>query len=261
MKSFTTLIRCVGRVRPIFRTLSVLLIVAGWSAFSSVSAEEYVSFNGKFRITIPDEWARADYQTVDYWLSQSGSEGADFNYEAVFTPRGEAGFAQNDYLILTVDTIGELEDKEIDSILGGMYDVFGDDLKYSQAGDLITSFESHDPIYNSETKTASVVSDLIQPDNSTRKSLLVMKFYDRGIANFYFYSPDSTWKANQTKFAAIVESFASGEMESSLPAQEVKVADIKEELDQDGGIPIAVWAGIVVVIIAITASRLKKKKQ
>lgn len=245
--------------RP-FKVAVALVLMTGWMIINPANASDFVSFNGKFRITLPDDWERADYMTVDYWLNQAGSDQTDYHYEAVFVPKGEAAFAEADYLILTVDTIGQLSDAAIDSVLDGMYDIFGGEIKYQEFPDFVTRLETDAPTYDASNHTAAVISTLTQPDNSIKKSLLVMKFYDRGIANFYFYSPDSTWNENKLKFASVVQSFSTDSLDTSGEQESVKVADIKDKSGESKGIPVAIWGGLIAVLAAIIIARRRKRK-
>ncbi|UCC43467.1 MAG: hypothetical protein JSU65_10020 [Candidatus Zixiibacteriota bacterium] len=236
--------------------LSVLLTVP-----IAAHAEDYVSFNGKFRITLPEGWNRADYRTVDYWLQQAGSGREALNYEVVYSPNEGGLFAQDEYLILTLDLIGEQTETQIDSILKDMGGVFGEGLKYMPVQDFMTNMESDAPVYDSSNKTVSVVTDLSRPGEEFKKNWLVMKFYEQGIANFYFYSPDSVFEATKPVFAGIVSSFSTDNLETSGSAEDVRVADL-EERQSDRGLISEIMLGLgVLILIAVLVIRIRRSRK
>jgi len=224
-------------------------------------AKEYVSFNGKFHITIPDHWYRADYRTVDFHLQQSTDDREVLNYEALFTPTEGGRFADDVYLLLTIDTIPELSLSQIDSVLRGLTETFGEGLKYAPMNDYLNSMKSDAPVYDAENKTVAVLTNISEQDMLVKKNLMVMKFYENGIANFYFYAPDTLYKRNEPIFASIVSSFSTGDLEAALPREELKVVDLesRQKSNQKYGLPISIF--VVVMIVVIVAARRRRSRK
>ena len=228
-------------------------------------AKEYVSFNGKFHIAIPDHWHRADYRTVDFHLQQSMGhhESPDFewlSYEALFTPVEGGRFADDVYLLLTIDTIGELSASQVDSILDDLSETFGEGLKYAPMNDYLTSMKSNAPVYDAENKTVAVLTNISEQDVLVKKNLMVMKFYENGIANFYFYAPDTLYEKSKPVFASIVSSFSTENLEAALPKEELKVADLESRRKSRQRYVIPVLAFVVVMIVVIIAVRRKSRR-
>jgi hypothetical protein len=234
-----------------YRTiLLAALILAALTA--AAVAEPYVSFNGQFRIDLPDTWHRLDYRTVDYYLYQGTTDPEALNYEAVFSPYEGKRFADSVYLILTIDSVGTLAESQIDSVLEELGESFGKELTRDTSARPLTGIESKAPVYNPDDSTVAVVSELTQPDGVNKTSLLIMKFYELGIANFYFYAPDSTFKQDREVFANVVRSFTTKNLEMTVPKEEVKVADVKMRNKGTFG----TWLYVVIVLAAVIAVAL-----
>lgn len=247
----------------LFLTIAVVLLT-----LASVQAATYVSLNGQFYITYPDNWEQIDFNTVDLFLSRSNAEPYMFEYDAVLAPSASSPFFAGDYLILTVEKCGELSPTQVDSVLEIFGNTFTSGITYVTSENLTADLESDVPRYDRGRKVVSVLNDIFQGQEAVKKNLVMMKFYDQGIATFYFYSADSMFETSRQIFEDMVASFSTENLEAMLPREEVKVADI--ETDAEGNLktgdsdsnpyflPVAVFLALVVVIIAI---RAKKKKQ
>jgi hypothetical protein len=245
-------------------TAAVLSLMIGSSA---VLAENYVSWAGGFYISMPDDWEQIDYQTVDVFLisNQAGRDVLD--YDAVFAPSSSIPFFTGNYLILTLDTVGELTRTQIDSVLNHMSKTFGRDVKYYPVADFLSDMKSNAPNYDADTRLITVLSDIVAQGKVTKKLMHMTKFYERGLATFYFYSPDSLFDQSKHLFKDIVQSFSTEDIEAAAGHQEVRVADIdSEEATEDNGdedsLPIVTYiAPIVVIMIIIFAARKKRGKK
>ena len=235
-------------------TLCLLLI------FGVVSAKNYVSLSGRFYVDMPEEWDKVDFKIVDEYLQRNkvGLEG--FYYDAVFAPKSNEPFYHGNYLIITYEIKNELNNDQIDSVLNEISRVFGNDVKYFPAADYLTNLSSNTPVYDKNQKVVYVINDVTQKSESFKKNLLFYKFYHRGIAKFYFYSPDSLFQESKPIFEKIVSSFSSENIEEALPKEDVKVADIDtpKEDDSSNSSWIAIFIALIVVVIAVAR---KKKKQ
>ena len=235
-------------------TLCLLLI------FSVVSAKNYVSLSGRFYVDIPEEWEKVDFKIVDEYLQRNNVGLEGFYYDAVFAPKSNEPFYHGNYLIITYEIKNELNDDQIDSVLNEISRVFGNDVKYFPAADYLTNLSSNTPVYDKNQKVAYVINDVTQKSESFKKNLLFYKFYHRGIAKFYFYSPDSLFQESKHIFEKIISSFSDKNIEEALPKEDVKIADIDtpKEDDSSNSSWIAIFIALIVVIIAIAR---KKKKQ
>ncbi|HUV31093.1 MAG TPA: hypothetical protein VMY05_08415 [Acidobacteriota bacterium] len=243
-------------VRLAFASLVLVLIVS-----SSPAAEVFISFNGKFHFTYPDTWIRADYRTVDYYLQRGGTDPLTFQYDVVLSPHEGARFADDVYLILTVDTVGQLSESQIDSVLSNLGDMFGEEVAYYPVGNFMTNMKSNAPLYDAQTHTAAIVTDILEDGEVFKKNLLMLKFYEHGIANFYFYSPDSLFEESKQLFADIVTSFSTEEIEASVPVEEVKVADLESRQGKKsrGFVPIGIAVLVVIAAVVILSRRRRKR--
>ncbi len=237
--------------------LALLLLATG------VQAKTYVSLNGEFYINHPDEWEQVDFNTVDLFLTRSGVEQSMYDYDAVFAPSASTPFFSGDYLILTVEKVGELTDHGIDSVLEGFSETFKAGITYVPTDNLVADLKSNAPAFDRDNKILTVLNDIYQGQEIVKKNLVMLKFYDQGIATFYFYSPDSLFDDSKQVFEDIVASLGTEDLESMIPREEVKVADI--ETDAEGNLKsekplwwLYVIIGIIVLVAIIVYFRLRK---
>ena len=133
-------------------------------------------------------------------------------------------------MILTVDTVGELKEWQIDSVLIELAGAFGRLVKYNPVSDFLADPEPGIPSYDTVTQTVTILNE-IPEQQALKMNLLVMKFYERGIATFYFYSPDSLFETSKFLFKRIVTSFSTENVEDALPKEQLKVADLENAED------------------------------
>ncbi|MEA1979415.1 MAG: hypothetical protein U9N54_00375 [candidate division Zixibacteria bacterium] len=236
-------------------TLCLLLI------FSAVSAKNYVSLSGRFYVDIPEEWEKVDFKIVDEYLQRNNVGLEGFYYDAVFAPKSNKPFYNGNYVIITFEIKQELDENQIDSVLNEMSRIFGSNVKYFPAADYLTDLKSNTPVYDKDQKVAYVINDITQKSESYKKNLLFYKFYHRGVAKFYFYSPDSLFHESKPIFEKIVSSFSSENIEEALPKEDVKIADIEtaKEDDSSNSSWIAIFIALIVVIIVVAKKKKKEK--
>ena len=228
--------------------LALILLVTG------VQAKTYVSLSGEFYINHPDDWEQIDFNTVDLFLARSGVEESMYNYDAVFAPSASTPFFSGNYLILTVEKVGELTDRGIDSVLDGFSETFKTGITYVPVDNFVADLKSNAPGYDRDNKVLTVLNDIYQGQEAVKKNLVMLKFYDQGIATFYFYSPDSLFEGGKQVFEDIVASFGTEDLESMIPREEVKVADI--ETDAEGNLKTEKplwWLYVIIGILALVA--------
>ena len=241
----------------------VLPVLALIVMATGVQAKTYVSLNGEFYIEHPDQWEQIDYATVDLFLARSRVEESMYNYDAVFAPTTSTPFFTGTYLILTVEKLEELNDKIVDSVLGGFKETFKTGVTFVPVDNFVADLKSDAPNYDRGSKVPTVLNDIYQGQEAVKKNLVMLKFYDHGIATFYFYSPDSLFENSKEVFEDIVASFGTEDWESRLPREEVKVADI--DTDASGGVGSEgslwwLWVIIGLVVLGIVVVYFKNKK-
>lgn len=249
-------------IRRALLCLSILLLSG------SLLAENFVSFRGKFYITYPAEWKQVDYLTVDAYLRQAGARRRTLDYEAVFAPVASEPWYHDSYFILTVDTLPGLSDKQIDSVIVGFEDSFEKPREIKPAATLLNGLTYGKIAWDPSTKTAAVLSEEADPASGGKATLLVMRFYERGIANYFYYATDSAFALNLPVLSSVVASFTTENVQSAIPRETSKIADpdkIAKATDtKEKKFPI--WAPtssavIVILIIALAAARRKKKQR
>lgn len=246
------------------RALFCLVVLA---MASTVSAETFVSFNGKFYVTYPAEWKQIDYLTVDAYLHRAGARRNTLDYEAVFAPKASEPWYRDSYLILTVDTIGQLTEKQIDSVLVRFEDSFEKTREVRSTATLLQGLQAGKIAYDPASQTAAVITSVASPETGDKSILLVMRFYQHGIANYYFYATDSALTTQLPVVSAIVSSFSTENLDKAIPKETGKIADadkIAKATEPKRTFPI--WAptsggAIVVIIIALAAARRKRKQR
>ncbi len=226
---------------------------------SDASTDTYVSFKGKFYIQYPEDWLQVPYLTADMFFSRSGTEPSALNYEAVFAPKSSSPFFATDYFILTVDTLEWLYDYQIDSVVDEMIKTFGKDMEYFPSWDHPTDLKSNTPVYDKNNKILTVINDVVAGDRIVKKNMMVKKFHDKGVANFYFYAPDSTFEKSKTIFQGIVNSFSTENVNQAVPKEEGQVSDPTDK-DKLNFRQMLIPIGAAFIILLILLARIRKSK-
>ncbi len=226
-------------------------------------AKSFVSFNGKFHITYPDTWEQIDYRSVDFHLSQSNSNPELFQYEAVFSPASERPFYEQSYLLLTVDTMGELIGGERDSAIASISRGFSGKVDSLISGDLFADLRPDTPKYDPRSRMLAVQTEIHEGRVTVKRNLLVIRFYEQGLANFYFYAPDSLWQKALPEFAQIARSFTVGAPQAAAPKESVKVANLEKE-DSTASKPrswLPFGSAFIVIIIAVMVAVRRRRRR
>ena len=232
-------------------TILVLLFTVVLAASGAAETQTYVSFRGGFYITYPDDWVQIDYWLVDAYLLRNRADINILDYEAAFAFKDAPSLFSGEYLILTVDTVGELKEWQMDSVLIELAGAFGRLVKYNSISDFLADPEPGVPSYDTLTQTVTILNE-IPEQQALKKNLLVMKFYERGIATFYFYSPDSLFETSKSLFEQIVASFSTENVEDALPKEQLKVADLeREESKKSKKIYLYIGAALVLLIVVL----------
>jgi|WetSurMetagenome_2_1015567.scaffolds.fasta_scaffold372064_2 hypothetical protein len=246
-------------------TAGVLAIVALLVAILSgtADAKSFVSFSGKFHITYPETWEQIDYNSVDYMLNQNNPNAEALQYEAVFAQISDSPFYSQPYLLLTVDTIGELIGSARDSAIAAVVSGFSTKVDSSFGGDIISNLRPDTPLYDPKTHFMVVQTDIHEGRTITKHSLLVVRFYERGLANFYFYASVSAWEKSLPTFLQIAQSFSTSNLQDAMPKESVKIANLDKKESSELAIR-RYWplpTGIIVILIVILATRRRRARQ
>ncbi|MBK7140913.1 MAG: hypothetical protein IPH75_02390 [bacterium] len=247
-------------IRRVLLSLSILLLSG------SLLAENFVSFRGKFYISYPAEWKQIDYLTVDAYLRQAGARRRTLDYEAVFAPTASEPWYHDSYFILTVDTLPGLTDKQIDSIIVGFEDTFEKPREIKPSATLLNNLSYGKIAWDPSSKTAAVLSEEADSASGGKATLLVMHFYEGGIANYFYYATDSAFSLNLPVLSSVVASFTTENVQSVIPRETSKIADPDKisKATESKGSKTAIWAptsGAVVVILIIALAARRKKRQ
>ncbi|MDD5424902.1 MAG: hypothetical protein PHN52_00230 [candidate division Zixibacteria bacterium] len=244
------------KYRPLILTLSMMVLAAAGLAASV----NYVSFNGEFYITYPDNWYQVDYNTVDYYLSSIQANRESYQYEAVFAERKSIPFHAGNYLILTLEKVGKLDNRQVDSLLADLDSVFAEGRKYFPSGNLLSDLKSNTLYYDRANKTITLLSEMSDDNQVLKKNIWTMKLYDKGIANFYFYSPDSVYEASKAVLNDIVSSFSTENISQAMPKEQLRISDTGNKgIYSTLGLIITPAAALIVIIILAVYIRRRRK--
>lgn len=253
----TGMIRC--------RRISLFGILLAATLCGTVPAGTYVSLNGGFQITYPDDWYQVDYRTVDFYLSQGGSKRVIYNYEVALAPNASAQWNAGPYMMLTIDSIPNMTPKQVDSVLNNLAASVDRPVKNHSGMTFDAAWRAMEVSYWPDQQVGAVTIEPNITQGDRTRTLVVLKFCPVGTANFYFYAPDTLWDSSKAAFAGVISSFSTAEIEKALPKETLKVADadrLKESKSK--GLPksaVPISGGIVAVMIAIIAARHRRAKK
>lgn len=255
------------RYKVIF--LSIIFIVL---LCFNIQAEpkRYISLNGEFYFDYPEDWIQLDHRLIDHFLQLNKAGKTTLDYEAAFCPLNSDPFWTGPYFIFSIDTVGDFSEKQIDSVLDNLSKSFGTGFKYFPVADFMTDLKSNAPSYDRNQKVITIINDIYEKQKLLKRHLYAMKFYEKGIATFYFYAPDSIFDKSSVIFHEILQSFTSGDIESVLPQEKLEIAKINEsdinkksvstdnKESSNTGLNIAIFSGLIVALF-IVLRRFKKK--
>ncbi|HPM37135.1 MAG TPA: hypothetical protein PK186_06205 [candidate division Zixibacteria bacterium] len=245
----------------------ILLLAAVVSAAAGAQAGTYVSLLGDFYFDYPEGWLQLDHKLVDAYLMQGKAGEPILAYEAAFSPTYQVPFFTGPYFILTVDTVsGGYSPAQVDSIVADMGRRYGKEVRYFPVADFLADLKSNSPSYDAATRTITVASDIVERGEILKRHLLVEKFFDRGVATFYFYAPDSVFSDAERIFNGVLASFHSGGAAEKLPRETLRVADIKTEdagrSDQaSGSLRWIAWLALILAAALIVIRLLVRKSR
>jgi hypothetical protein len=226
---------------------------------SSVFAETFVSFNGQFQFSYPDTWMQIDYMTAEYYLTR-GKPDQEVDFEAVFSVKETQVLFQGQYLILTVDTIGSLTPEQIDSVVAVTADEFHLPIKEVSPDAFLAASCRDSVVFDRADRVLAVETEVPGGNAGPRINLLVMRFYERGIANFYFYAQSTEFSLGLPDYRQMVTSFSTENLEQALGRDSVRVADADTEGGTNVGKYLLVFVGLLVIVAVILIVTRRAKK-
>jgi hypothetical protein len=230
-------------------------------------AEEYVSWRGGFHITVPDNFGQLDYRVVDGFLRANKADQSVLDYEVVFSDTTGAPFPMGEYFLVAIEKGVEPNERQIDSVLTMIFGSFGRRMRYAPVTDFVTNLKSNTPSYSRDDKVASVIADVVQPDGSAKRHLMMIKIYDQGIVSLFYYAPDSLFEAGVEKMKDVMGSFSTEDLDAAAARDKPKITSARpsekpERQSKDKpSIPIAVYIGVGVVLMIVLIRRRKKSKK
>ncbi len=244
----------------------VLLVSVGVASAQTDSdlSKSYVSLNGNFSINFPADWHQIPTGIVDQYLASKKAGRPLYDYDAVFAPTTSNPYYNGSYFIMGIEKVGNLSDKQIDSVLADLSKSFGKGLKYFPVANFMADIQTDAPNYDKETKTITIYNKIVQNETSIKNSLIVMKFYEFGIVNFYCYSMGDSFESDKDTFSKIVASLSTDDINAKLPKEQVKVADIDNtkksySTDDDSSSNTAIYISLGVVLLIVLMRKKRKK--
>ena len=223
---------------------------------ATAAAETFVSYNGQFHITCPDTWEQVDYRTADYYIQQATGS---LQYEAVFAAKDSPKVFEGVYVILTLDTNGALTQTQIDSAVGVVRESMDRPLVNLPLDSFPTGLTLNMVAYDTAHQILAAMSDVTDEGTAPRRNILVQKFYDRGMANFYFYSPDSLLSESLTSFTNMLASFSTDM--STVEKKPVKIADLDARKSSNSDRLVILFVGLAVILVGIIIVRARQRKK
>lgn len=260
MSTQSSPLRKTSRLAVVVGLLAVIVLSTG------ALAKVFVSLNGGFYIEYPDQWWQVDYQTVDYYLQQLQADPDTYDYDAVFSARKLAPFHDYEYLIVTVDTSGEMDRRARDSVVAELADLFGEEVQYRPIQESFAALEVDRPAYDRDRMLFIRLTDVGDEQQGFKKHLYCLRFYEKGTAHFYFFAPDSTFDEYRPQFYDILMSFSTEDVAQRMPRESVKLADPEHLQKRDGAsgvskTTVVIPTAAVVIIIIALAARRKRRNQ
>lgn len=249
------------------KLLRLLLILTCLQGTLALADQDYVSLNGGFYITYPDDWKQVDYAMVDYLLQQSGASAETFDYEVVLAEDKPGLFHRYQYLIITLEPDSlpaqEMKDSALDETAEG---IEGTRSERSLVDDL-GSVGPDEVVIDRSQNLLAYRTELGAGTDEARWHLYVLKAYDSGLVNFLFYCPDSVYAEAVGQYQNIVHSFSTEDVEAHLASEQVTLADPDRITGDTEGLSTGAWtaifasAGILILVLAARAVGRRRRTQ
>ncbi len=227
-----------------------------------VTAKTYINWNAGYYVTYPDDWYQVAYGTVDFFLNSQNVDPRTYTYDVVLAQSGDAAFFNVPYVFLHFQPVGELSDKEIDSVLNKLSKEYGNPRAAGSLKDTKRHFGMTRPVYDKSMKAVAIKSRITS--EVTDKYLLeIRKFFKNGVVILLGYAPKESFNEARQIYLSILHSFSDENLEAVAPKDSFKVVDISDrkaptydeedfpEPDSEEGMSDQTQRTIYIVILAV----------
>ncbi len=253
------------RPGPITTMVVFLAMLFGVAAASA--STNYVCWRGGFYFSYPDFYRQVDYNLVDSYLQNRGIGRSALNYEVVLADSTADPFFSGEYLILSFTPLDSLGQKQIDSVLAYYRHGFETGIRHAPLATFLENLPRSIPYYDAALKTITFANDIGADSSTMRRGIVIEKMFDKGIATFYFYAPDSLFqKRTVGDIGDIIRSFSTENLEEAAKGEPIKVADLSDvdltpdefEKDRSPFPWFYVIAALIVLVILVFAVKRRK---
>lgn len=231
-------------------------------------ANNYINWGKKYYITIPDDWRQIDRFNVENFLRLHDKDPEQVDFDVFLCPAAAVPFYSQAYVFISAEEV-ENSVSIADSIQVGMAREFDKLIDETARTGPISRVKSGKPVYDKSTQTITQVSE-VNAQGQNQIMTLVMKFYDFGIATFYFYTTEDKYESFKEKFKEIADSFSDEDLEKASGGAKPKIVDVSdinsttnppvslEEKKSFFGGP-APWAVLISLVVVVLIARRKRR--
>lgn len=196
------------------------------NAETAETAGNYVNWGKKYYITIPGDWRQIERSNVESFLQLHGKNPEEVDFDIFLCPKDASPFYSQAYVFISAEQLANSV-SFADSIYAGMGREF--DKLINEAADAgpISRMKSRVPVYDKSTQTITQVSEL-NTQGQNQIMTLVMKFYDYGIATFYYYTTADKYEGFKDKFKEISDSFSGEDLEEAAGVDKPNIVDVSD---------------------------------
>jgi hypothetical protein len=210
------------------KRIFLLLIACGLFIIPSIiQAETFVNWRAKYYINYPDDWYQVSYGTVNFFLTTQDIDPNKFEYDAVLAKSDDEPFFNVPYVFLHFQQVGELNNKQIDSVLEDLSDEYSNPYTRESLKDANRRFSLSHPIYDKSLKAVAIKSR-ITTEITDKYLLEIRKFFPEGVAVFLCYSPTEMYEEAKPVFLGILHSFSIENLDSAASKDSFKIVDLSD---------------------------------
>jgi hypothetical protein len=242
-----------------------------------ISANTYINWSSEYYVNYPDNWYQVSYGTADFFLTNQNVDPTTYNYDVVLAQSGDPAFFNMPYAFLHSQLVGELSNKEIDSVLNSLSKDYGNEWSSGSLKDVNRNLGMERPIYDRSMKAVAIKSR-ITSDVTDKYLIEIRKFFKNGVFILLGYSPIDSLAEAQKVYLQMLNSFSDQNLDAVAPKDSFKVVDVskreaakynEEEFPQPGaekGISdntkrIIYIVVLVIIVGAVIAAIFMKKKK
>jgi hypothetical protein len=162
-------------------------------------------------------------------------------------------------MIITLDSTSELSLDQRDSTAKAVASDLGKRLVQVDKADFLTQPLGDGAVYCPELRTLAILSVAHPGTPEERLNVLALRFFERGAAYFFLYSPEATIAAAQTDLLSVLQSFTTDDL-TVRATEPIRVADIKDDDKKNNPTPV-VGGALVIIIAAIVIARKRRARK